>query len=253
MVGAKAVRAKGGLMGLTARNGLSALTKCTICSDRLPSFFCNLSAQAVSELQRVRHTVHYPVGNVVFSEGEPPRGVYLLCKGKIKLSIGGSDGKTLILHIAEPGELLGLSSAISRRPYQTTAEAREDCQMVFISQEDLTRLMRQHNDICLRVAEHLSQRYSGACREIRSLALSHSAAGKLAKLLLEWAPENHDASRPSQLKLTMTHEEMAEMIGTSRETVTRLFAEFKKKQLIQANGTTLLVRNRTGLQSLIGT
>ena len=240
-------------MGVTARSVLPALTKCTVCTDRLPSFFCNISSQAISEFQRVRHSVNYTAGSVVFSEGEPSRGVYLLCKGKIKLSIGASDGKTLILHIAEPGELLGLSSAISRRPFQTTAEAREDCQMVYISQEDLTRLMREHNDICLRVAEHLSQRYSGACREIRSLALSHSAAGKLAKLLLEWAPDNRDASRPVQLKLTMTHEEMAEMIGTSRETVTRLFAEFKKKQLIQASGSTLLVRNRPGLQSLIGT
>src|SRR5581483_3354481 len=127
-------------MGATARNSLSALMKCTVCNDRLPTFFCNLSPQAISELQRVRHTVNYAAGSVVFSEGEPPRGVYLLCKGKIKLSIGASDGKTLILHIAEPGELLGLSSAISRRPYQTTAEAREDCRMVFISQEDLTRL-----------------------------------------------------------------------------------------------------------------
>jgi len=238
-------------MGVTVRSGLPAVTKCASCTDRLPNFFCSLSVEALSELQRVRHTLHYSAGSVVFSEGEPPRGVYLLCKGKVKLSIGGSDGKTLILHIAEPGELLGLSSTVSRRAYQSTAEAREDCQMVYISQEDLVRLMRQYNDICLRVAEHLSQRYSGACREIRSLALSHSAAGKLAKLLLEWTPENRDNSRPVALKLSMTHEEMAEMIGTSRETVTRLFAEFKKKQLIQSNGSTLLVRNRTGLQSLI--
>ena len=240
-------------MGLTARNPVPAATKCIACNDRLPSFFCNLSPHALSEVQRVRHSVAFPGGSVIFSEGEPTKGVYLLCKGKVKLSIGGSDGKTLILHIAEPGELLGLSSAVSRRPYQTTAEARENCQMVYISAEDLTRLMRDHNDICLRVAEHLSKRYSGACREIRSLALSHSAAGKLAKLLLEWAPDSHDASRPVQVKLRMTHEEMAEMIGTSRETVTRLFAEFKKKQLIQANGSVVLLRNRSGLQNLIGT
>src|SRR5690242_17231747 len=129
-------------MGVTARNGLPASVKCTACSDRLPNFFCSLSAEAVSELQRVRHAVSYPAGKVVFSEGEPARGVYLLCKGKVKLSIGASDGKTLILRIAEPGELLGLSSSISRRPYQTTAEAREDCHMVYISQEDLMRLMR---------------------------------------------------------------------------------------------------------------
>jgi CRP/FNR family transcriptional regulator, cyclic AMP receptor protein len=240
-------------MEVIARVVSVAGQKCTNCSGRLPSFFCNLSPQAVSELQRVRHTLSYAAGKVLFSEGEPPRGVYVLCQGKVKLSIGGSDGKTLILHISEPGEVLGLSSAISHRAYQTTAEAREDCRVAYISQEDLTRMMREHNDVCLRVAEHLSQRYSSACQEVRALALSHSAAGKLAKLLLEWTPENRDSSRPAQLKLRMTHEEMAEMIGTSRETVTRLFAEFKKKQLIQADGSTLLVRNRTGLQSLIGT
>jgi len=70
--------------------------------------------------------------------------------------------------------------------------------------------------------------------------------------LLEWSLKNGGARQPDRMKLTLTHEEIAQMIGTSRETVTRLFADFKKRQLIQLKGSTLVIRNRPALESLVG-
>jgi CRP/FNR family transcriptional regulator len=231
--------------------GLEIIESCVTCKLRADKIFCNLPTQTVQALEAIKYTTAYPKGAVLFVEGQAPRGVFILCRGRVKLSICSSDGKTLILKIAEAGEVLGLSASVSGKPYELTAETLDPCQVNFVKREDFLRFLREHNDVCLRVAEQLSEKYNTACHEIRSLGLSHSAAEKLAKLLLEWSVKNGGARQPDRLKLTLTHEEIAQMIGTSRETVTRLFADFKKRQLIQLKGSTLVIRNRAALEGLV--
>jgi len=231
--------------------GLEIVESCLTCKLRADKIFCNLPQPTVQALEAIKYTTAYPKGAVLFVEGQAPRGVFILCRGRVKLSICSSDGKTLILKIAEAGEVLGLSASVSGKPYELTAETLGPCQVNFVKREDFLRFLREHNDVCLRVAEQLSEKYNTACHEIRSLGLSHSAAEKLAKLLLEWSLKNGGARQPDRMKLTLTHEEIAQMIGTSRETVTRLFADFRKRQLIQLKGSTLVIRNRAALQSLV--
>jgi len=232
--------------------GLEIVESCLTCKLRADKIFCNLPQPTVQALEAIKYTTAYPKGAVLFVEGQAPRGVFILCRGRVKLSICSSDGKTLILKIAEAGEVLGLSASVSGKPYELTAETLGPCQVNFVKREDFLRFLREHNDVCLRVAEQLSEKYNTACHEIRSLGLSHSAAEKLAKLLLEWSLKNGGARQPDRMKLTLTHEEIAQMIGTSRETVTRLFADFKKRQLIQLKGSTLVIRNRGALENLVG-
>ena len=232
--------------------GLEIVESCLTCKLRADKIFCNLPQATVQALEAIKYTTAYPKGAVLFVEGQAPRGVFILCRGRVKLSICSSDGKTLILKIAEAGEVLGLSASVSGKPYELTAETLSPCQVNFVKREDFLRFLREHNDVCLRVAEQLSEKYNTACHEIRSLGLSHSAAEKLAKLLLEWSLKNGGARQPDRMKLTLTHEEIAQMIGTSRETVTRLFADFKKRQLIQLKGSTLVIRNRPALENLVG-
>ncbi len=230
--------------------GLEIIESCLTCKMREEKIFCNLSNGALQALEAIKYTTAYPKGAVLFVEGQAPRGIFLLCKGRVKMSICSSDGKTLILKIAEPGEVLGLSATVSGKPYELTAETLDPCQINFVKREDFVRYLKEHNEVCLRVAEQLSDKYNTACHEIRSLGLSHSAAEKLAKLLLEWSEKNGGPG--GRVKLTLTHEEIAQMIGTSRETVTRLFAEFKKRQFIQLRGSTLVIRNRAALETLVG-
>jgi CRP/FNR family transcriptional regulator len=117
------------------------------------------------------------------------------------------------------------------------------------------RFLKEHGDACFRVAEQLSEKYNNACHEVRSLGLSHSAAEKLAKLLLEWSSRKGETGKQEpRLKLALTHEEIAQMIGTSRETVTRLFAQLKKQQIVEAKGSTLFIRNNVALRRVaVGT
>jgi CRP/FNR family transcriptional regulator, cyclic AMP receptor protein len=111
--------------------------------------------------------------------------------------------------------------------------------------------VRAHGEVGLRVAEILSDIYHATYREVRYLGLSGSAEEKLARFLLDLtADRDHDHGH-ARATLTLTHEEIAGMVGTSRETVSRLFAEFKRKRLVEVYGSKLVIANRAGLQKLL--
>lgn len=231
--------------------GLDIIESCLACKMRAEHIFCDLTPAALQSFESIKYATAYPKGAVLFVEGQTPRGIFVLCKGRVKLSICSTDGKTLILKIAEPGEVLGLSATVSGKPYELTSETVDPCQVNFVKREDFLRFLKEHSEACLRVAEQLSEKYNSACREIRALGLSHSAGEKLAKLLLEWSIRNGEATRSEpRVKLALTHEEIAQMIGTSRETVTRLFADLKKRQIVQSKGSTLLIRNKAALKAM---
>ena len=118
--------------------------------------------------------------------------------------------------------------------------------------EDFQRFLQTHADACLSAAQHLSQNCQSAYEMIRSLGLSHSVSEKLARLLLEWSSEGEETKDGIRIKVALTHEEMAQLIGTSRETVTRLLGEFRDKHLAQLHGSTLLIKNKAGLEKLVG-
>jgi CRP/FNR family transcriptional regulator, cyclic AMP receptor protein len=144
-----------------------------------------------------------------------------------------------------------LSATISGKAYEVTAETIDPCQVNFVKRDDFLRFLKDDVEVCFKVAEQLSEKYHNACREVRSLGLSHSAAEKLAKLLLEWSSKNGEAAKlEPRLKIRLTHEEIAQMIGTSRETVTRLFADMKKHQIVQAKGSTLVIRDTAALRDI---
>lgn len=226
-------------------------TKANVDATGRQEIFGDLPPAVTHALETVTLTNTYPAGAVLFSEGERSRGVFIVARGRVKMSVCGSDGRTLILRVAEVGEALGVASAVSGYDYEATAETQETCEITFIRQSDLMRLMRAYGDLALWVTQHLTHDYSSTCREIRNLMLSDSASEKLARLLVGWIDQSAESKRSGRMKLTFTHEEIGQMIGTSRETVTRLFAGFKKKHLIEQNGATLVVANRVGLESLI--
>jgi CRP/FNR family transcriptional regulator, cyclic AMP receptor protein len=112
--------------------------------------------------------------------------------------------------------------------------------------------LREHGEAALRVAQQLGETYHSAIAEMRTIGLSHSAGEKLARFLLDLSADRDEGKGEVKLTLTLTHEEIGQMIGASRQTVTRLFADFKKKQLLQVKGSTLIIKNKAGLESVVG-
>jgi CRP/FNR family transcriptional regulator, cyclic AMP receptor protein len=230
--------------------GIPIVDDCSDCNLHSADFFCGLSDAALRALQRIKHTTTYPTGAIIFMEGQPSRGVHILCQGRVKLQTTNSDGRTLILKIAQPGEALGLSSTITGRPYETTAEILQPAQLAFIARGDFLRFMAEHGDACLHFVEHLSRDCHAAYELVRSIGLSESVSERLARFLLEWSANGSMSNGVLRVKLALTHQEMAQLIGTSRETVTRTLSEFKKQGVIELNGSTMVLRNKATLEHL---
>lgn len=229
---------------------LRVIENCLNCRLRTDHFFCDLSPEVLGSFEAISRATVYPKGVMLFVEGQPPQGVFVLCEGRVKLSTTSVAGKTVIIAVTEPGEVLGLSATVSDLPYEVTAEALSPSQVNFIKRDDFLRFLADNGQVCLRVAQHLSRNYHTAYDQVRSLAL-HSAAENLAKLLLAWCDESGTGTEEGiRLKLMLTHEEIGQIIGTTRETVGRLFAELKGQQVIAIKGATLLVVNKAHLKSL---
>src|SRR5215213_9606672 len=245
-------------MRMKGLNNLKIQHKCSGCAMPQGGFFCSLQQTTLQNLDALKISNLYPRGSVLFIEGQPSQGVYILCQGRIKLSTCSRDGKVIILQIAEAGEVLGLSAVVSGSLFEATAEVIEPCQISFVRKSDFLRLLQQNTDACLNAVRQLSQNYQTAHGQICSLGLSSSVADKLAKLFLGWCGSNGSTSYNGNgngsvhLKIHYTHEEIAEMIGTSRETVSRLLKNFRERKLISLKGSELVIHDRRRLELIAG-
>lgn len=248
-------RREGGILRgsdpMRAPYGLEIIESCLSCAHREDRLFCNLPPTAVQGLASITSPASYPKGATLFVEGQSARGVFILCNGRIKLSTSSADGKSLIVRIAEPGEVLGLPATITGKPYELTAEVIEPAQANFIARQDFLAFLREHGEAALRVAQQLGETYHSAIAEMRTIGLSHSVGEKLARFLLDLSSGHDKGKGELRITLTLTHEEIAQVIGASRETVTRLFGEFKKKQFLQVKGSTLIIKDKAGLESVL--
>ena len=232
--------------------GLPIVDHCAHCTLRADNFFCALSPESRRDLDAIKHTSSYPENATVFVEGQSARGVYVVCQGRAKLTTTSRDGKTLILRIAQAGEILGLHSVISGIAHELTVETLQPCQLAFIAREDFVKFLKCHADACLHVARHLSRDCQSAYDSIRSIGLSHSALEKLSRLLLHWADEGRINEGTIRVKLALTHEEVAQIIGISRETVTRMLGDLRKRKVCELKGATLSIWNKAALENLAG-
>lgn len=224
---------------------------CTTCDVRSQRPFCNMAPDAVAGLDAVRYTGVYPKGSLLFVEGEQPRGVFILCTGRAKLTTTSTEGRTLIVKIVNAGEILGASAAILDKPYEVSGETLEPSQVNFIRREDFLRFLGTYAEACMHTAQALSEKYEAAQREIRSLGLAQTTSEKLAKLILDWCADGEPTATGTRLQVLLTHEEIAQMIGTTRETVTRLLSEFKKKKLIHVKGSSFFVLAREQMERMV--
>jgi CRP/FNR family transcriptional regulator, cyclic AMP receptor protein len=219
---------------------------CNLCSD---GFFCRLPVAVMEAFQQIKFTLAYPEGATLFVEGQACRGIYILCKGRVKLSTTSSQGHTLILKIAQPGEVLGLNASVSKIPHQTTAETGQPCQLNFAKRDDFLAFLSQHSEATMQAAIHLSRDCQEAYQHLRSF-VKHSAPQRIARLMLDWSHEEARTRTARGVKVALTHEEIGQIIGMSRETVTRTLADFRKHHIAVLHGSTLLIENMPALQQL---
>jgi len=146
-------------------------SSCLTCDFRPDRLFCDMPVDALKAFDQIKLLASYPRSALLFAEGRPVRGIYILCDGRAKLSICSDQGKRLTLRIAGPGEVLGLGATVSNTPYEVTAELLDTSQVVFVRRKDLVRFLREHPTVCLEVVRLLSQDLHGAYERVRSIAM----------------------------------------------------------------------------------
>jgi CRP/FNR family transcriptional regulator len=229
--------------------GFEPSESCQSCIFRQNGFFCQLSPGELKDFDAIKHIATYPADTILFMEQQKLRGIHLLCEGRVKLSFNSSAGKTLILRIAKPGEVLGLLSALSGNPYEVmTAATLRPCQVAFVSNNDFQKFLRKHPTVFERVASQLGWQYKAACEQLSAVGLGSSVVERVAKFLLNWSVDGGTPGNGNRFTLSLTHEEIAECIGTTRESVTRTMGEFRSRGLIESHGSTFVIADRAALQ-----
>jgi CRP/FNR family transcriptional regulator len=164
----------------------------------------------------------------IFMEGEPGDAIYFVKKGAIKLFQVLEDGREKILHFVREGEIFAEVLLFQGGPYPATAETLEDTEVGIIRNADMERLLSQHGEMAVKIIKVMSRRLRQAQEHIRDLALK-GAYGRLASTLLQLA---RDYGTPREdgvtIDLNLSQQELASLIGTSRETVARILSDFKR-------------------------
>jgi CRP/FNR family transcriptional regulator, cyclic AMP receptor protein len=243
---------------MTLAYNFQIIENCLKCTFREHRLFCDLPQEALNKFQSMKATSVYPKGTLLCLEGQAPRGIYVLCTGRAKLSTTSSEGRSIILRIAEPGEVLGLTAAVSNAPYEATIETLETSQANFVPQSDFVRFLQEFPEVGMKVAQQLTHNCKCAYDEIRSIGLSNSVPERIAKLLLAWC--EHPLDLPGKrktgeiaIRVTLTQEEIAQFVGTSRETVSRVLSDFKRKGWLRIKGATWNVVDKRALEKLVTT
>lgn len=190
-------------------------------------------------------------GSVLFSEGEAARGIYILRTGRATVSISSSEGRVVILRMAHAGEVLGLNAVLRNCAYDATVKTLEPSRVNFISRAELTELLENSDTGALAVIKLLSRELAQLTDRARSLLLPQTARARLAQLLLQGSKEPQEETSGSRvIDKVFTHEEVAQMIGSSRETVTRLLASFSRAEIIRVTPDSILIRDRAALEEI---
>lgn len=229
--------------------GFDMSDSCENGSLKKSEFFCGLSQQALKDFDAIKSSSVYPEGAMLFLEKQESRGVFVLCDGEVKLTISSSEGKTLILRIAKAGEVLGLMATLSEEPYELTAETLRPCRVAFVRRDEFLRFVERQPQVTHGILKQLTANYHAACDQLKTVGLSSSAPEKLARLLLGWSAGGEETKSGTRITMPLTHQEIAEFIGSSRKTVTRTLSDFRSRHLVTTKGSTLMIANRPALQA----
>jgi CRP/FNR family cyclic AMP-dependent transcriptional regulator len=225
------------------------MTKCLNCREAGKHAFCGLGEESRAFFDANSLNMEYPRGSTLFREGDTTAAVFVVCSGKVKVSATSREGRTMILRVAAAGDVLGMSAALTKGEYEVTAEALETCHAKVLHLRHLTHMLKQYGDASLGAANALAHDYRAAFDEARLIALPASPAGRVARLILDWAD---DAKKHSSEFITMslTHEEVASMTATTRETVTRTLGRFRKEKIISTRGVMLTILQPRALERI---
>jgi len=226
-----------------------SVSSCQTCKLRNKNSFCNLPGEALIALDRLKQTRCSAAGTRLFDEGEPVHEVLIVCQGSVALTFCSYGGNGAMLGLSAPGEVLGLSSAMSGGPHELSAYALENTQLAAIPRQAFLRLLERFPEAALNAGIDLSRKVNRAYEKIRLIGSGLSIRQRLAA----WLLHAQEARVGKDLLITFTHERIAQMLGVSRESVTRAISDLRGRGVLDVNGIHFLIRDESYLRRLIET
>ncbi len=189
-------------------------------------------------------------GAMVFQEGMPAFGLYVLCRGKVKLAKRTRAGHSQILKLLGPGEILGEKTMFDQETYTCYAKALEPSLLMFIAREEFLHFLRRHPDVALRLIEKLSREFKVFGDKLVEIS-SRSAKERVARSLVELAQAfGEETSAGWDIGVELSRAELAEMAGVSTETAIRVLSDLKEKGGVALPGRRIVIVNRDELRAL---
>jgi len=226
---------------------------CAACSNRRPGWFCSLGSAVLADLELATSTISLPSEAPLFTQGDEARCLYLICSGYIKLTAGRAQDRQMIVRVAGPGSMLGLYAVLSHGVYEVSAESLTPAQLRPVERDRFLNFLRTHKEAQMRAVQCICQEYRFALQDACRIALAETVAGRLGRLLLELSHQigEHVEGGGFHFPLLLTHEEIASMACTTRETVTRTLGQFRKEGWISIEDSLVTVHHPDRLQSLV--
>jgi CRP/FNR family transcriptional regulator, cyclic AMP receptor protein len=225
---------------------------CPACLNRCSGWFCSLGLDMLTALESVSTPLSAASGQKLFVQGEGCEQVYILCGGFVKLTASSPQGRKLIVRIAGPGAVLGLHAAVSDGLYEVSAETLREVKLRSIRREDFVAFLSAHREMNERVVQCLCQEYRYVLQDACRIALTDSVAARLARLLIDLGSQIGDMSTGEcRIPLLLTHEEIASMTCTTRETITRTLGQFRKDGILSIEGSTVTVHHPALLAAVV--
>ena len=225
---------------------------CAACSSRRPGWFCSLGSAVLADLELATTTITQPAQTTLFTQGEDAHSLYLICSGYLKLTAGRLHDRQMIVRVAGPGSMLGLYAVLSHGVYEVSAETLTAAELRPVERARFLTFLRSHKEAQMRAVQCICQEYRFALQDACRIALAETVAARLGRLLLELAHQigEHLEGGGFRFPLLLTHEEMASMACTTRETVTRTLGQFRKDGWISIEDSLITLHQPDELQSL---
>ncbi len=219
--------------------------ECKHCSNRFNSVFCKTEHDKMEEIEALKICSTVKKGETIFREGSYASGVYCINAGKIKLSMIGDEGKEQIVRLAKPGDIIGYKALLSGDRYSSTASALEDCNICFIPREIFLVILQKDAALSFEMMKVLSDELKRAEEKITHLA-QKPVRERVAETIL-FLKETYGVDAENNVNVTLTREEIANLVGTATETAIRLLSEFNKEHIIELSGKKIKILDQNKL------
>ncbi|MEY4876550.1 MAG: hypothetical protein RL708_1699 [Bacteroidota bacterium] len=218
------------------------LPKCEQCTHGNISVFCKLEHDNLLEIEEGKEGINFKKGQIIFSEGNKPQGLYCVNTGKVKLVKIGEDGKEQILRLIKPGDIMGYRALLSGDRYNATAIALEDCAVCCIPKQKFLSILKTDANLSLEMMKLLGNDLKKAEENITHMA-QKPVRERMAEAIL-FMKETYGFEADNQtISVILTREEMANLVGTATETAIRLLSEFKHDKIIELVGKKICIIN----------